>query len=355
MRRKGKSAPLRVKPWPAFLAWCPDEKRFDAFTLALSALVGEAGQCTVWDFTKEDEEDGYLLPPAKAAELARPGFDKHGWQRAHIEFVALSGRELEFCANVHLDRRREPGFTMLDLAFWTEAYTEGYLLPDKLPRLKRGNPISTALEAGIAWQLGTWDAYDILVRLCTSSPAITTGGCGEGPDWGAPITMAITYHADGNPSRDLALSWIRLHDKEPIDLAAGLPIEELRARVEASPPGSSVWVIDEDRLAREEVLAALDLPPDELLAAVAAAAKKRDPEWLKIENDLLRVLNEITKSPAEDREMVPVTEEHINFIEQHTPIFIHRLDNGAVVLAANPDRTLWPLWADALRLLGIRP
>jgi hypothetical protein len=33
---------------------------------------------------------------------------------------------------------------------------------------------------------------------------------------------------------------------------------------------------------------------------------------------------------------------------------VRRLPNGAVMLATHPYRTLWPLWADALGLLGIR-
>jgi hypothetical protein len=32
---------------------------------------------------------------------------------------------------------------------------------------------------------------------------------------------------------------------------------------------------------------------------------------------------------------------------------MRRLPNGGVLLATHPDRILWPLWADALFLLGI--
>jgi hypothetical protein len=32
---------------------------------------------------------------------------------------------------------------------------------------------------------------------------------------------------------------------------------------------------------------------------------------------------------------------------------VRRLPNGGVMLATHPYRTLWPLWADALFLLGI--
>jgi len=52
--------------------------------------------------------------------------------------------------------------------------------------------------------------------------------------------------------------------------------------------------------------------------------------------------------------MIPVAPEHIRLIEEYTPAYVRRLDNGAVALIAHPNRTLWPLWSEALRLLGIR-
>jgi hypothetical protein len=48
-------------------------------------------------------------------------------------------------------------------------------------------------------------------------------------------------------------------------------------------------------------------------------------------------------------------DETLAFIERHAPNHVQRLPNGGVVLATHPYRTLWPLWADALFLLGIIP
>ncbi|MDC3960050.1 hypothetical protein [Polyangium jinanense] len=309
-----------------------------------------------------DDDTEYLLPPEQAAELKRPGYEKYGCNSAQLDdFRAASGRELAFRVNVQLDWKADKFFlggcggSALDIGFWYKGFEEGFLLPAELPRLKHGGPSSLAMEAGVAWKIALIDSYDLLVRFCTASPAITTGGCGEGPDWGAPMTMAGTYHADGYPGRDLALTWMRLHDKERIDLAVNSPLDVLRARVEASPRGSSVWIIDEERLAREQVLAALDLPPKVLIEALEAAQEKLHPTWEAMQWELSRLIDEIGRSPADEREMIPVTEEHIRFIEEHTPAYVRRLDNGAIVLMAHPDRTLWPLWSDALSLLGIRP
>ena len=353
MKRKRQRKNTVWKPWPTFLAWCPAARRYDAFTETLVALVGEKGVCEVFDF--DDDDSDFFLPPREAAELIRARYEKGGWQKAHIEFAAPSGRELLLCADVYLDRRREPGFALLDVGFWSEPFFEELLLPDKLTRFKH-RPSSLAEEAAVAWLIALSDSLDILKRLCTSSPAITVGCCVEGPDWGAPLSAAAaTYHADGYPGRDLALSWMYLHNKEPIDLAAGWSIDTLRERVEASPHGSSIWIVDEDRLGREEILKALDLPPKTLVEGLEAAANKLHPSWEPIQWALADYIVKLQNAPDDQKEMTPVTEEHIRFIEDCTPAYVRHLDNGGLVLHAHPDRTLWPLWADALRLLGIRP
>jgi len=349
MKRRRQRKDTVWKPWPTFLAWCPEAHRFDAFTSTLVALVG-AGVCEVFDF--DDDDSDFFLPPREAAALIRAQYESTGFQRANIEFHAPSGRELQLGALVYSPRLCELGEPALSVGFWSQPFFEGFLLPEDFPWLKRGGPSSVAIQAGVAWQVAIRDTYEILMRFCTSSPAITTGCCVEGPDWGAPITAAGTYHADGYPGRDLALTWMYLHDKEPIDLAAGWSIDALRERVEASPRGSSVWIVDEDRLAREQVLSALDLPPKDLSDALKAASRKLDPAWEAIELGLHRLLEE---SSDDNSELIPVTEEHIRFIEDHTPATVKRLDNGALILIAHPDRTLWPLWSDALALLGIRP
>jgi hypothetical protein len=46
------------------------------------------------------------------------------------------------------------------------------------------------------------------------------------------------------------------------------------------------------------------------------------------------------------------TRKHVPFIQRHAPYPVRRLPGGSVVLATHPSRTLWPLYADALGLLG---
>jgi len=65
-------------------------------------------------------------------------------------------------------------------------------------------------------------------------------------------------------------------------------------------------------------------------------------------------LQTLTQAPEDKKEALLVTEEHIHFIEEDSPAYVKHLENGALVLYAHPDRTLWPLWSNALRLLGIR-
>ncbi|MBK9260138.1 MAG: hypothetical protein IPM54_09915 [Polyangiaceae bacterium] len=211
-------------------------------------------------------------------------------------------------------------------------------------------------DAGVAWFMAINDMLHILKRFCTSHPAITMGCCLEGPEWSAPLTGAASYHADGYPGRDLALSWIHLHDKDPLDLAVGLPMDALRERVEAAPPKSSIWIVDEDRVSREQILDALDVPGKTLVETLDAAAKKFHPTWdSMMEVGFASYLQALTDESDREREAALVTEEHIKLIEDTSPAYVTHLDNGALILYAHPDRTLWPLWADALDLLGIRP
>jgi hypothetical protein len=196
------------------------------------------------------------------------------------------------------------------------------------------------------------DLEDIFLRLCTSHPAITTGVCGDDNVWSAPILMAATYHADGCVGRDLALSWMYLHDNERLEPAAGLPLAALRERLEAVPGGSTMSVMDKGTLIREEVLAALALRPDELLEALEAAAVS-DNEWLAVEPLVHHAIEEAARG-AHTVQVHVFTEPHVRFIQAHAPFHVRRLPNGAVLLATHPYRTLWPLWADALDLLGIR-
>ncbi len=212
------------------------------------------------------------------------------------------------------------------------------------------------------------------------------GTCG----WQAALEMAATYHGNHEVARDLAFSWIDLHEHRPIDSVVHLSLDELIARIEAVPAGTSIGIssqaedvvkhgLDEsnactvdfdqrtalncvsprprypedDELTREHVLATLQTPSETLLQALEAAAAP-DAEWLEAEKQALDVLTApegggISWAGGLDRF------EHRCFLEEHAPFHVRRLHNGGVMLATHPYRYLWPLWARALDLLGIRP
>ncbi len=328
------------------------------------ALAGDEGICNVSPRAPGDSaDDDYLyIPqpdyPRDAIEVIRPDYEKYGSKSEYInDFRASSGRVLQLNAETTRDRYYSdyPGHPSLFVSFLSEPFVEGQLLPPSIVRFKG---ISTPLEfdAGVAWFIAMNDMLHILKPFCTSHPAITMGCCLEGPIWGAPLTGAASYHADGSPGRDLALSWIHLHDKAPLDLAVGWSIDALRERVEGAPPNSSVWIMDEDRISREQILAALDVPGKTLVETLDAAANKFHPTWGSIMNaGFGTYLQALDDAQGREKEAFLVNEEHIQFIEECSPAYVQHLENGAIILYAHPDRTIWPLWASALDLLGIRP
>ncbi|NUQ78543.1 MAG: hypothetical protein HUU21_33865 [Polyangiaceae bacterium] len=89
-----------------------------------------------------------------------------------------------------------------------------------------------------------------------------------------------------------------------------------------------------------------------VLEALEAAAVP-DDEWRAVEPLALEHLAAIEQG-ASVVEVDVTSKKHRHFIEQHAPYHVRRLPNGGVMLATHPYRTLWPLWADALDLLGIR-
>jgi hypothetical protein len=244
------------------------------------------------------------------------------------------------------------------------------------------------VEAAIACMLVQPDVEDLLLRFCTS-PHITTGGYAEQPGWKAPVEMGATYHADATAiARDLALSWVHLHEGEPMERAARLSLETLRTRIEAGATGASIPIATEahrlaernwrsyeheepkqrhalperpkrvalpgdDEVSREQILAALSTPPATLLEALEAAAAAPDPEWQASE-PLARETMEASKDDGPTYEVDIARHEHVGFLREHAPYHVRRLPNGGVMLATHPYRILWPLWADALMLLGIR-
>ncbi|WP_437599433.1 hypothetical protein WMF28_42075 [Sorangium sp. So ce590] len=227
-------------------------------------------------------------------------------------------------------------------------------------------PRSVEAEAAAACHLVQGDVEDLLLRLCApdASGRVPTGACTDKEDWIAPVEMCATYNANAAElARDLALSWVSLHDKESASRIAGNSLEALRARVDAAPRGARVPMKSTSELtgslSRETVLKALATPPATLLEALDAAAVP-DDAWRVAEpkaRELLELRRQLDDEAA--GEVPPAfwvditTREHTRFLEEHAPFHVRRLPSGGVVLATHPYRTLWPLWADALFVLGL--
>jgi len=329
-------------PWPFFFAWCKEEQRLEAFAAALSELfVAKGGSLG---------HDGFDLPTLSMADVVhriREGYANIGEAVEYFAIECPSGRSFTMRARVSADRHLRDWGSPLKIS----SYLGTVLFPKRVYLAKKRRLHSIEAAAAVACDIAMVDLEDILLRLCTHHPGITTGLCGD--YWFTPIVMGASYHADGCVGRDLALSWIRLHDVERAGLTEGLPMATLRERVEAAPRGARISLMDKGTLAREEVLAALALRPDELLEALEAAAVP-DSEWLAVEPLAHHALEAAARGEY-TVEVYVFTEPHVRFIQHHAPFHVRRLPNGGVLLATHPYRTLWPLWADALDLLGIRP
>jgi hypothetical protein len=209
--------------------------------------------------------------------------------------------------------------------------------------------------------------------------------------WRAPLEMAATYHGNHQVARDLAFSWLDLHDGCLIESVVDLSLDELITRVEAAPRGTSIGIssrtehvvehsVDETKaapldpeqrtplncylgprprypedheLTREQVLTTLQTPSETLLQALEAAAAP-DAEWLEADKQALDVLEAVQGEEPSGWRRLDLFEQRC-FLEEHAPFRVRRLHNGGVMLATHPYRYLWPLWARALDLLGIRP
>jgi hypothetical protein len=290
------------------------------------------------------------------------------------------------CGDTYPSRRHPYGPLVADLCVAEQFY--GQRLDVVFPDGER----SRTGEAALTGRREQADIEDLLLRICVQdeSKRVTTGCISLGY-WSPPIELAGTYNADGNVARDVALSWLYIHDGDRVERAAGLSIDALAARVDAAPKGTRVGVSTnvkhltehvrrdaeaassrQDRpphsgvvrrgarailptdveLTREQVLRVLGTPLPALLDALEAAAVP-DGEWRDAEELALKMIE--AKCQGEPIVEVDVTKgHHVQFIQHHAPYHIRRLPNGGVLLATHPYRTLWQLWADALELLGIR-
>jgi hypothetical protein len=288
---------------------------------------------------------------AEVATMLRAAFGTESYISASFGVALPSTRELafggHFCGDVALRRGASGPLSI-------SPFDKVEMLPLHLPIALPGGVRSVEVEAALSALVVQKDVEDLLLRLCApdASACVTTGGCTRLSHWGAPIEIGATYHVDAaSVARDLAVSWVHLYDKDKVERAAGMSLDALAARVEAAPLGARVAVKGGAELSREVILRALDISPTALLDALEASAFP-DDEWRAVEPRALEIIEATgEREPAYDVDVS--TGKHVRFIQRHAPYHVRRLPNGGVLLATHPYRTLWPLWADALFLLGI--
>ncbi|WP_441292757.1 hypothetical protein ACSRUE_22285 [Sorangium sp. KYC3313] len=345
---------------PHFFAWCNEPERVDAFAAALSALMIPGDlidlmmSATITSRTRSTDD---------VLATVRANFG--GQNSAHLGsgvMLRASERVMVFSLACYPEDSED------DHPYGPLKAKAGERKWDFYPyelAVSRG-PRSVEAEAAAAYHVVQGDIEDLLLRLCApdASGRVPTGACTGEEEWIAPVEMSATYNANAaEVARDLALSWVSLHDKESVSRIAGTSLEALRARVEAAPCGARVPMKGTSELtsslSRETVLKALATPPATLLEALEAAAVP-DDAW-RAADPKARELMELRRQLGdEDAGEVPpafwvdvTTREHTRFLEEHAPFHVRRLPSGGVVLATHPYRTLWPLWADALFVLGL--
>jgi hypothetical protein len=341
---------------PHFYAWCDEAERVDALAATLTAVVSPGSPMSVFMSSEKQCETRSV---DEALAVVRAHFS--GRTNAYLMSVAVlpaSERIIECdigCYTEESELIRPNGPLNLHPGDKKEFIPViGYFASGRGPR-------SLEAEAAVTWFMIQDDLEDLLLRLCApdASKRIPTGACTNGWHWIAPVDMCATYNADAKDiARDLALSWVHLHDKLKVERASGMSLEALHARVEAAPSGARVEVkgAGQFSLARETVLKALAAPPDTLIEALEAAALP-DQEWRAVEPRAREIVEASRLDPDGDGPPVwdvdLTTRKHVRFLEQHAPFQVRRLPSGGVVLSTHTFRSLWPLWADALFVLGL--
>jgi hypothetical protein len=387
-------------PGPRFYAWCDETSRVDALGAALAALARPGStlrvrtECDVRSETDSTEE---------AIAIVRAHYPYEGTVDVGCSTVLPTSHRvalLNQAGPASLSVRS----ILVDLRCFTEAYELRWSLrgpheprgplemaPDNCMNFFRfiielawgRPPRSFEAEAEVAWHILQIDLQDLLLRLCApdASGRVRTGGCTNAWDWNAPVATCATYNADAREiARDLAVSWVHLHDKDSVTRIAGIPLPLLHARVDAAPRGARVSIAElgprvtvwqrethvalkrgkpwTRSLSRETVLKALAAPPSALLDALEAAAAP-DEAWRAAAPRAAEILDrtrELTEAGGEGPPVWPVdlsTYRHLLFLKRHPPFLVRRLPNGGVMLATHPYCSLWPLWADALTALGL--
>jgi hypothetical protein len=341
---------------PTFYAWCDEAQRVDAFAATLSAIVIPND---LMDVSMTSVKICRTISMDEAVAFIRTYIGELNATVLSRMFLRHSERDVFFgaeCYGEESERLHPSG----PLSFSPSDNADFFLFHGNLA-LGNG-PRSIEAEAAVSWYAIEDDLEDLLLRFCApdSSGRVPTGACTNGWDWLAPVQMCATYNAHAKDiARDLALSWVSLHDKASVSRVAGTPLDELQARVDAAPRGARVEVkgAGQSSLSRETVLKALATPGETLLSALEAAAVP-DDAWRAVE-PRAREIMEATRQIKEDYDGPQVwqidftTRKHVRFLEEHAPFRVRRLPSGGVVLATHPYRTLWPLWADALFVLGL--
>ncbi|WP_437569024.1 hypothetical protein [Sorangium sp. So ce542] len=285
---------------PCFFAWCNEAERIDALAAALSALV--------------IPEDLISLMMSASISCRTHSIDEvltmvrahfGGLKSAHIlSGVSLSDSERDICFGIACypeeSERRDPcGPLKLRMCEKWDFFPHEIAVG--------GGPRSVEAEAAVACHLVQGDIKDLLLRLCAPDTGgrVPTGACTDKEDWLAPVEMCATYNANAAElARDLALSWVSLHDKESVSRIAGMSLETLHARVDAAPRGARVPMKGGSELtsslSRETVLKTLATPPATLLEALEAAAVP-DDAWRAAEpqaREIVELLLQLGKPPT---------------------------------------------------------
>lgn len=340
-------------PW--LYAWCDEADRVDVLAAALSALIAQGGLCRV-DMRSIGRLGETCLDAVSVEEVVaavRVAFDAATHVFASFPATLTSGSMLDFALECN-GEGREHMYPSGPLCARPGERMD--LLPRDIEIAVGGGPGSMEVEAGIMAMQVQRDIEDLMIHVCApdTPTRVTTGAWTEVADWGPPLKAFATYHADAaSVVRDLALSWVHQHDGDKTSHAAGLPLDALAARVASSPLGARVTVAEGAELSREAVLRVLSAPPGALLEALEASAVP-DGEWRAVEPCALETI-EATKAGAPTHKVDVTTRKHVQFLQRHAPYHVRRLPGGGVLLATHPYRTLWPLYADALFLLGITP
>jgi hypothetical protein len=331
------------------------------------------------------------IHPKDIIELVRLKFTTKSHVRAsipaHVRGEVGIAMDFECFGEGYFTPRFDPYAALV-----ADVYETGDVYGELIDFVLHGGERSPTGEAAIVGMQAQTDIEDLFLRICApdESKRITTGGIST-DDWYAPIELAGTYNADGNVARDVALSWLYLHNGDRVEHAARLSLDALAARVDAAPKGMRIGVSTNVKqrtehtcrdieaassklgrpphrgairrgarailptdveLTREQVLKVLDTPPLTLLDALEAAAVP-DDEWRAAEGIAITMIK--AKHQGDPTVEVNVSKGHaVHFIQHHAPYHVRRLPNGGVMLATHPYRTLWQLWADALDLVGIR-